>query len=134
MTSCGSVRVDVKGQSYNVKGAVKLYAASLKDKKLKYDLGINGTSIGETPMIIEKGDLSCGKGDTQGRIIKIGRVKAPYIVFKMGEFTNFYIVCKLDTKVKGQYYLQISKLYKTANKDSIVPTEVEAANIKWIIN
>jgi hypothetical protein len=134
ITSCGSKKVNVNGKSYDVKGTAQLYAGFLKDKKSKYDLEINGTSISKTPIVIQKGDLACGKGETQGKIIKIGRVKAPYIVLNVGKFTNFYIVCKLDTKVEGKYYLQINKLYKTANKDSIVPTEVQTTDVKWTVN
>ncbi len=135
LTACASKKqVSVIDMSFDIaeeKG--KLYASFLKNKGYKFDFGTTATSSSETSLIINKKDITCGKGEAAGMVVKYGDIKGPFIVIPKAKFTKFYIVCKIDTTLAGDYYVNFEKIYNTKDKESILPHEVIAEKQKWIL-
>ncbi|OUR99685.1 hypothetical protein A9Q84_01280 [Halobacteriovorax marinus] len=134
LVSCSSRRiVNVGNDSFNLGNSAKVYLTTLKNKGKKFDLGLSITTRDRGPILIKKEDFECGKGSVKGHIYKFGRRAIPNIIVTNELMKNFLIVCSVDSRVEGDYYVEFKKVY-SLDTNSLSPGRLLHQDLKWIFN
>lgn len=131
--SCSTKKVQIENHVQEIKDEVKFYSDFLKDKKKKFDMGLYALNLneGENSIVIQTMDFNCGKGEVFGKITRFGNINGPLLVIDH-KTTPFYVVCEIDTRTEGDYFIGFKKVFK--GKDGRSTPDIEIANeFKFVV-
>jgi hypothetical protein len=98
--------------------AVQMHVNWIKDKKTKFDteMSVNNTSV--KPILFYLGEMSCARGEVSGQLKHtFFNTGERTIDFKTGETKIFRMVCVIGAATKGDFKIEIAKVYANPSSD-----------------
>ena len=128
LSACGGHSVKLSNENgVTAKGVVSIWAAVVKDKKIKYDATMHFRNEHARGIIFAVQDIHCFRGDGEG---KLHRMVARYISLDPGQERSFHLICE-NAPESGGFRFVIGKIFDNPNGDGATQGAVIATNVEW---
>lgn len=115
------------------KDVMSVWVAWIKDKGEKFDLNINMRN--ENPdkaYIVFLSDMGCKRGKVRGQLKHtFFNTGERTIDFKPNEAKDFNLVCKTSGGTRGEFSIEISRIYDNPSMDGKTVGKVVAKGLSW---